>query len=638
MKRNKAISFIIALVLAFTSMCVSGAAFAQDGYDIKVLFVGNSFTYTNSLPDLYEGLSDTAGLKVRADSITYGSAYLSYYADKNHAYGEELRDMLKDEDYDYVVVQPQSLELLKTYATTTLSSANTIVNLIRKYGAEPILFMTWGYRDGCSYALNGEDIELDRESMTQTIADYAYSLGNELGITVAPCGYNLLRYTKQNSDKSMYKSDGKHPSYLASYISMCTIYNTIISEYNIKAEEKRGTCLGVPFWYTEDEDGYPVIDISVKQEYAELAQQISDIRMTCSVSGISANKGTKAKISAEVKASDDNALYGELFDEEDKITLVSLDEKIASADSENGIVYLKNAGNTVVRAVSDSGVSLSVPVESRQPATSVTLSTDSVELDIGDTKKLDATVKPANATDKSVSWTSSNTDVATVSDTGKIKAVSSGKCKITVTSHNGYTDVCTVYVRLTTPKNVKVKNQTSSKGSKYSNFKITWDEVNGASKYLVYRSTSKSGGYTQIKEVSGTECTDKNQKRGVRYYYKVYASNGTRVLRSAASSYASGKVPAKVRITEGRRTESSGKKHIKITWAKQSDVAGYEVYRSTKKNGKYKLVKRTGSNTFTDSNVRKKKTYYYRVKAYVKIDGNTIFGKLSSRKRVKKAK
>lgn len=77
--------------------------------------------------------------------------------------------------------------------------------------------------------------------------------------------------------------------------------------------------------------------------------------------------------------------------------------------------------------------------------TSVSLNKSALTLEIGDSETLIATVSPSNATDKSVTWTSSAQSVATVAN-GKITAVGSGTATITATSHNGKTATCSIKV------------------------------------------------------------------------------------------------------------------------------------------------------------------------------------------------
>lgn len=78
--------------------------------------------------------------------------------------------------------------------------------------------------------------------------------------------------------------------------------------------------------------------------------------------------------------------------------------------------------------------------------TGVTLNKDSVTLSVGDTETLTATIAPANATDKAVTWSSDDSTVASVAN-GVVTAEATGTATITVTTHDGsFTDTCAVTV------------------------------------------------------------------------------------------------------------------------------------------------------------------------------------------------
>lgn len=79
-------------------------------------------------------------------------------------------------------------------------------------------------------------------------------------------------------------------------------------------------------------------------------------------------------------------------------------------------------------------------------AKSVSLDCTKVQLDIYKTKQLTAAVSPDNTTDKSITWSSDNTNVATVSDTGLVKAVNLGRATITASTANGVIATCEVEV------------------------------------------------------------------------------------------------------------------------------------------------------------------------------------------------
>lgn len=97
-------------------------------------------------------------------------------------------------------------------------------------------------------------------------------------------------------------------------------------------------------------------------------------------------------------------------------------------------------------------VTTSVPVVA---VTSVTVSSKTLNLEVGQTRTLTATVTPDNATDKTVTWTSSNDKVATVVD-GTVAAVGEGTATITATAADGKKDTCKVTVKVPAHKHIPV--------------------------------------------------------------------------------------------------------------------------------------------------------------------------------------
>ena len=115
-----------------------------------------------------------------------------------------------------------------------------------------------------------------------------------------------------------------------------------------------------------------------------------------------------------------------------KITWASSRPNVASVTSD-GIVEGISAGSAVITATSANGIKANCDIvvkEKVTPVTSLTLDRTTLTMTEGDTQTLNATVKPDNATDKTVTWTSSNTSVATV-DGGKVTAVAPGTATIT---------------------------------------------------------------------------------------------------------------------------------------------------------------------------------------------------------------
>ena len=127
--------------------------------------------------------------------------------------------------------------------------------------------------------------------------------------------------------------------------------------------------------------------------------------------------------------------------------------------------------------------------------TGVTLDQHSASVEIGDTLTLTETVSPANATNKSVTWSTSNSSVATVVG-GVVTAVSTGTARITVTTvDGGFTDYCDVTVtQPVTYEFVEVSSMEPGKEYLIAN-------GNSGSVYLL---TNESGGSRTLRGVSAT--------------------------------------------------------------------------------------------------------------------------------------
>ena len=107
--------------------------------------------------------------------------------------------------------------------------------------------------------------------------------------------------------------------------------------------------------------------------------------------------------------------------------------------SSNGLVTAKAAGTTTITATTTDGTNLSAScqVSVTQPVTNIQLDKSTLTLTTGQSESITATVRPTNATNKVLSWESSNTTVATVNGNGLVTAKKPGSATITVTATDG---------------------------------------------------------------------------------------------------------------------------------------------------------------------------------------------------------
>lgn len=227
-------------------------------------------------------------------------------------------------------------------------------------------------------------------------------------------------------------------------------------------------------------------------------------------------------------------------------------ESYYTADQDGGTVTLKAKWVTV-------------PVES------ISLDTTEATIKIGGNIQLTATVTPDNATNKNVSWESSNTAVATVDDNGYVTAKSEGPTTITATTEDGgktATATITVEKEITDnqgPTIVSIKGEKDSEG----NYKV------------IIKATDESG--IEKVSVSGRDIIDTKDTDG--NYYFIPKQNGTYKIE--------------VYDTEGNKTEqdyteSNIIENTKITGEKDSNENDI-VYIETITNKKVTSVKVNGT-------------------------------------------
>lgn len=189
--------------------------------------------------------------------------------------------------------------------------------------------------------------------------------------------------------------------------------------------------------------------------------------------------------------------------------------------------------------------------------------------------------------------------------------------------YSGESSVVSAKTKLSKTTGVKATS------ASYTSAKVTWKKTTGATGYYVYRATSKKGSYKKIATTKSTSYTNKKLSFNKTYYYKIvaYYKGKDKTQKASASSIVSVKtILPKTSI----KSVKKGSKRLIISWNKVTGAQGYQVYRSTKKSGSYKRIKAVKGTSFTNISLKSKKTYYYKVRAYRKVNGKYIYSKFSS--------
>jgi len=160
--------------------------------------------------------------------------------------------------------------------------------------------------------------------------------------------------------------------------------------------------------------------------------------------------------------------------------------------------------------------------------------------------------------------------------------------------------------------------------------KLSWSAVSGADFYRIYRSTSKSGGYTYLKSTRSTSYTDTTAKAGTNYYYKVKAVVEETDETSAYSNIVNRCCDLAKPVVTLKVDTASGKP--KVTFEKISGAEKYYIVRSTSKTGTYsKLATITGT-SYIDTSAKAGTNYYYKVKAlHAKDAADSAYSDITNR-------
>ena len=195
----------------------------------------------------------------------------------------------------------------------------------------------------------------------------------------------------------------------------------------------------------------------------DIKKQTGSGQISVSVAGVSLDKteivlveGSSEKLTATVEPT--NATNK-------NVTWSSDHEAIATVD-QNGTVTARRGGQAIITVTTEDGAKTAtckVTVNAPQtvPVTGVTLDKAELTLEKGSTGTLKATVEPQNATNNTVTWSSSNEEVATVAN-GTVTAVSAGEATITVTTEDG-AKTATCKVTVNAPQTVPVTGVTLDK-------------------------------------------------------------------------------------------------------------------------------------------------------------------------------
>jgi hypothetical protein len=190
--------------------------------ELAILFVGNSYSF--GVPRALSKLAATAGRSVRVGHSTFGGWTL-----KRHAGEDSTLKKIREGRWDVVVLQEQSeipAMSARKCAAQMFTPLRQLVTEVRRHGAIPVLYQTWGRRDGDS-RLSHDDFAAMNRRLREGYHAAARHAG---GLVVIPVGDAWEREIVAGRGGDLFMPDGSHPTQLGSDLTAAVFYETLFGK------------------------------------------------------------------------------------------------------------------------------------------------------------------------------------------------------------------------------------------------------------------------------------------------------------------------------------------------------------------------------------------------------------------------
>ncbi len=189
---------------------------------MRILMLGNSYIFTNDLPQL---LSQLTGAEVVRH--TRGGAKLSEQLNPASSMGAKTLKALTEEPWDYVVLQEFSSEPFLAEERFQ-QSAEALCERIHSIGATPVFYLTWAYqKDGPHLLASG----LDYDAMYHGLQNAYRKTASVCHGLIADVG---TAFYQRSPAESLYHEDGTHPNMAGSQLAAEILAETILTHFRKK--------------------------------------------------------------------------------------------------------------------------------------------------------------------------------------------------------------------------------------------------------------------------------------------------------------------------------------------------------------------------------------------------------------------
>ena len=193
---------------------VSSECLAQVEKDsLRILFVGNSYTFVSNMPHLVSLISDSTSVKLITSKSTAGGASLSDHW--NGEKGLKSKEAISSGKYDIVVLQGHSMVTIEE-KEEFFRYSKKLSDLVKASGAKPYLYVTWARQKVPQY----------QETITEVYQQASEQ--NNCGIILVGEAWKLARTLRPNLQ--LFMLDGSHQSDLGAFLTACVFVGVFSEE------------------------------------------------------------------------------------------------------------------------------------------------------------------------------------------------------------------------------------------------------------------------------------------------------------------------------------------------------------------------------------------------------------------------
>lgn len=220
--------------------CLPVIGLTQDTDTLRVLFVGNSFTFFWNVPQTVAAMAEEQGIPILTKQSTIGGSH--WYQHWNEKRGLKTKAIIADGNFDYVVLQNHSNSAIEN-VDSFMTYGQKFAEYVRAHGAEPLLYMTWAYKS--------------KPEMQAGLTEGYKKLANLVNADYVPIGPLYARARTERPDMEMFFDD-KHQSMAGTYMIALAFYKKLSGKsvleisHRITTEDRFGEKLYLSIMNADD--------------------------------------------------------------------------------------------------------------------------------------------------------------------------------------------------------------------------------------------------------------------------------------------------------------------------------------------------------------------------------------------------